>query len=206
MKVKLEEVERYERHVKMRLAFRFGVITVTDGTQAVIRVRIVAARRAHQPGRRGRGAGRQVVREEPGIHRRPEPRPAPPVARHRHRALRAQGFDTPFGLFAGTYREQQKRGAALGLNPLVASYGPALLDRAILDALGTATGQSFAADDRAATCRASARPSLTPDIDGGRARAVPRRPEARPEHRRAPHGRPGRSADGGRSPGVGARQ
>ena len=40
MKVKLEEVERYERHVKMRLAFRFGVITVTDGMQAVIRVRI----------------------------------------------------------------------------------------------------------------------------------------------------------------------
>ncbi len=34
MKVKLEEVERYERHVKMRLAFRFGVITVTDATQA----------------------------------------------------------------------------------------------------------------------------------------------------------------------------
>ena len=40
MKVKLKEVERYERHVKMRLAFRFGVITVTDATQAVIRARI----------------------------------------------------------------------------------------------------------------------------------------------------------------------
>ena len=40
MKVKLEDVERFERHVKMRLAFRFGVITVTDATQAVIRVRI----------------------------------------------------------------------------------------------------------------------------------------------------------------------
>ena len=40
MKVKLEEVERYERHVKMRLAFRFGVITVTDATQAVIKVRV----------------------------------------------------------------------------------------------------------------------------------------------------------------------
>ena len=43
----------------------------------------------------------------------------------------ARGFDTPFGLYAGAYREQQARGAALGLNPLVASYGPALLDRAI---------------------------------------------------------------------------
>ena len=34
MKVKLEDVERFERHVKMRLAFRFGVITVTDASFA----------------------------------------------------------------------------------------------------------------------------------------------------------------------------
>ena len=40
MKVKLEEVERYERPMTMRLAFRFGVITVTGGIQAVIRARI----------------------------------------------------------------------------------------------------------------------------------------------------------------------
>ena len=37
---------------------------------------------------------------------------------------RAQGFDHAFGLFAGTYAEQQKRGAALGLNPLVAGLRP----------------------------------------------------------------------------------
>ena len=43
MKVKLEEVERYERHAKLRLPFRFGVITVTDATQAVIRVRVSLA-------------------------------------------------------------------------------------------------------------------------------------------------------------------
>ena len=36
MKVKLEEVERYERPMTNRVAFRFGVITVTGGTQAVI--------------------------------------------------------------------------------------------------------------------------------------------------------------------------
>ena len=40
MKVRLEEVERYERPMTNRLAFRFGVITVTGGIQAVIRVRI----------------------------------------------------------------------------------------------------------------------------------------------------------------------
>ena len=57
---------------------------------------------------------------------------------------RAAGASTPFGLYAGTYKNQLARGADLGLVPLVASYGPALLDRAILDALGRANGQSFA--------------------------------------------------------------
>jgi hypothetical protein len=57
---------------------------------------------------------------------------------------KAHGADTPFRLFAGTYHAQLRRGAELRLNPLVASYGPALLDRAIVDALGKATGNSFA--------------------------------------------------------------
>ena len=52
MKVKLEEVERYERHVKMRLAFRFGVITVTEATQAVIRLRVSLADGRSSPLRR----------------------------------------------------------------------------------------------------------------------------------------------------------
>ena len=40
MKIRLVEVERYERPMSLRLPFRFGVITVTEGVQAVIRVRI----------------------------------------------------------------------------------------------------------------------------------------------------------------------
>ena len=40
MKVKVEAVDRFERDHSLRLPFRFGVITVTDATQAVIRVRI----------------------------------------------------------------------------------------------------------------------------------------------------------------------
>ena len=51
---------------------------------------------------------------------------------------RARGWSTPFGLYAGTYADQHARGVDLGLVPLVACYGSALLDRAILDALGRA--------------------------------------------------------------------
>ena len=50
MKVKLEAVDRFERDHRLRLPFRFGVITVTQGIQAIIRVRI-----ALEDGRTGEG-------------------------------------------------------------------------------------------------------------------------------------------------------
>lgn len=163
MKVKLEEVERYERHVKMRLAFRFGVITVTDATQAVIRVRL-----SLEDGRTSHGVAAEALAAK-WFEKSPEFTDAQNLDQLRQSLdlaialYRAQGFERPFDLFASTYAEQQKRGAAQGLNPLVASYGPALLDRAILDALGRATGQSFARMivGNLAGIRAT---SLTPDI------------------------------------------
>ncbi|MPZ33414.1 MAG: mandelate racemase [Rhodospirillales bacterium] len=164
MKVKLEDVERYERHVKMRLAFRFGVITVTDATQAVIRVRLSLA-----DGRSSHGVAAEALAAK-WFEKSPQFTDEQNLDQLRQaldlgiELYRARGLDTPFGLFAGTYLEQQKRGAALGLNPLVAGYGPALLDRAILDALGRATGQSFAAmiAGNVPGIRAT---SLTADID-----------------------------------------
>jgi hypothetical protein len=144
MKVKLEDVERFERHVKMRLAFRFGVITVTDATQAVIRVRISLPDGRTSDGVAAEALAAKWFEKSPAFtdeQNLDQLRQALDLAIELYRA---QGFNKPFDLFAGTYVEQHRRGAALGLNPLVASYGPALLDRAILDALGRATGQSFA--------------------------------------------------------------
>lgn len=164
MKVKVEDVERYERHVTMRLAFRFGVITVTDATQAVIKVRI-----ALSDGRTSEGVAAEALAAK-WFEKSPEFTDAQNLEQLRQalglaiELYRAQGFETPFGLYAGSYADQQRRGAELSLNPLVAAYGPALLDRAILDAVGRATGQSFATmiRDNAPGIRAT---SLTPDID-----------------------------------------
>jgi hypothetical protein len=164
MKVKLEEVERYERHVKMRLAFRFGVITVTDATQAVIRVRLSLG-----DGRTSHGVAAEALAAK-WFEKSPEFTDEQNLDQLRRsldiaiELYRAQGSDRPFDLFAGSYVEQQKRGAALGLNPLVAAYGPALLDRAILDAMGRATGQSFATMI-AANVPGIRATSLTPDIE-----------------------------------------
>jgi hypothetical protein len=56
LEVKLEAVERYERDVKLRLAFRFGVITMAEATQAVVRARISLA-----DGRGGTGVAAEML-------------------------------------------------------------------------------------------------------------------------------------------------
>lgn len=163
MKVKLEEVARYERSMKMRLAFRFGVITVTGGIQAVIRARI-----SLPDGRTSRGVAAEALAAK-WFEKSPQFTDEQNLDQLRQSLAiaiehyQAHGSGTPFELFAGTYRAQHKRGATLGLNPLVASYGPALLDRAVLDAVGRATGQSFAAMI-AGNLPGIAATELTPDI------------------------------------------
>lgn len=164
MKVKLLAADRFERDFKLRLPFRFGVITVTQGTQANLRVRI-----ALEDGRESEGVAAEALAAK-WFEKSPEftdaqnldqLRLAVQIAIEHYTAL---GWATPFGLYAGAYRQQIARGSELGLNPLVASYGPALLDRAILDALGKATDQSFA-KMIATNVPGIAATDLTPDIE-----------------------------------------
>ena len=142
--LRLESVERYERDVTLRLPFRFGVITVTHSTQAVIRATI-----ALPDGRTATGVAAETLAAKwfdknlaySDAQNLDQLRQALDISIDLYRA---RGWSTAFDLYADTYRDQLARGAALDLVPLVASYGPALLDRAILDALGRAGGWSFA--------------------------------------------------------------
>ena len=165
-RLKVVEVERYERDVRLRLPFRFGVIDrdACDASGDPRHDR--AAGRAQRAGRRGRDAGGEMVRQEPrAVATRRTSTSCGSRSRSRSSSTRARGVDTPFGLYAGIYREQQARGAALDLNPLVASYGPALLDRAIADALGRSVGRSFPemVSQNVLGIRAT---ELTPDLAG----------------------------------------
>jgi hypothetical protein len=144
-KVRLEAVECFERDVKLRLPFRFGVITVTEATQAVIRATV-----ALEDGRQSVGVAAESLAAK-WFDKNPAFSDAQNLAQLRQSLSLAilnycdKGWSTPFGLYSGCYSEQLARGAELGLVPLVACYGPALLDRAILDALGRLSGLSFAA-------------------------------------------------------------
>ena len=65
-KLRLEAVECFERDVRLRLPFRFGVITVTRATQAVIRATVVL-----EDGRTSRGVAAETL--EPNGSTRVQP-------------------------------------------------------------------------------------------------------------------------------------
>lgn len=164
-RLRLEAFELRERSVDLRLPFRFGMVTVTRATQAVLSASIVLA-----DGRRGTGFAAECLLPK-WFDKNPALSDADNMDQLRTSLATAldlyrnAGEDTAFGLSAGLYREQQARCAALGLNPLVASYGPALVDRAVLDALGRRLGLSFAAMIRG-NLPGIDTVALTPDLAG----------------------------------------
>ncbi len=164
-KLRLEAVECFERDVRLRLPFRFGVITVTRATQAVIRVTVVL-----EDGRTSRGVAAETLGAK-WFDKRAAFSDAQNLDQLRQalnlavELYRGCPWSTPFEFYARTYKEQLARGGELGLLPLVAAYGPALLDRAILDALGRAEGLGFA-DMISRNVAGLAITELTPDLAG----------------------------------------
>lgn len=136
-------IELYEWPYKLRLPFRFGVTTVTHGRQAVARVQV-----RMEDGREAWGVAAEALAAKwfdkdlalSDAQNHDQLRTALEIARD---AYLASGANTAFGHYAEHYPAQVAAGAARRLNPLVASYGPALLDRAVLDGLCRARGVSF---------------------------------------------------------------
>ncbi|HYM33045.1 MAG TPA: enolase C-terminal domain-like protein [Candidatus Cybelea sp.] len=140
----VRDVALFERDVRLRMPFRFGVVTMTGAPQLFARVRI-----ALPDGREGTGVAAEMLgakwfdKNLALTHEQNYEQLRLAVALARDAYLGARRPTTAFGLFAGNYAAQIEEGARRGLNSLVASYGPALLDRAILDALCRIHGISF---------------------------------------------------------------
>ena len=143
------EVQRFEWPFRLRMPFRFGVITVTHGRQAVIRARIRLEDGTEAWGIAAETLAAKWFDKDPALsdeQNQDQLRRALELAED---ATRAAGVNTAFGHFADTYAAVTAAAARERLNPLVASYGRALLDRAMLDALLKAKGVSFWAGMRA---------------------------------------------------------
>jgi len=136
-------IDAFEWPYRLRLPFRFGVTTVTHGLQAVLRARVRTA-----DGREATGFAAEALAAKwfdkdlalSDAQNHDQLRLALRIAAD---AYLANGANTAFGHYADHYLAQLAAGARHKLNPLVASFGPALVDRAVLDGLCRALGVSF---------------------------------------------------------------
>ncbi|HEX2649011.1 MAG TPA: enolase C-terminal domain-like protein [Burkholderiales bacterium] len=130
VRLRIANVELFERDVRLRMPFRFGVVTLTEAPQAFVRVRIRT-----EDGREAEGAAAELLApkwfdknpalsNEDNFEQLRESLRAARKCYLSHDAATAWRHSSP----------------AQGL---VANYGPALLDRAVLDALCRALGLSF---------------------------------------------------------------
>ena len=138
------EIELLEIPVTLRMPFRFGVVTLRRCFQAFVRARIETA-----SGQTHWGAAAEMVvpkwfDKNPALSDADNFEQERSVLRMAKDAYLSDArATTAFGHFARHHHAHQKQCESLGFNPLLASYGPALIDRAVLDALCRMTGTSF---------------------------------------------------------------
>ena len=143
-------IDCFERPVRLRLPFGFGATTLTEAIQAFVRARIRLP-----DGRESVGATAELMvpkwfDKNPALSNKDD------VDQLRLAlALTSEAYTadttprTAFGQFAAHYARCLEEGQRRGLPALAAQFGPAEVDRAILDALCRALGISFPAAVRA---------------------------------------------------------
>ncbi|MEK9723518.1 MAG: mandelate racemase [Rhodospirillaceae bacterium] len=144
-KLRVLEVVRRERPVTLRMPFRFGVVTLRAAPQAFVRVRV-----RMEDGRESWGRAAEMIvpkwfDKDPVLSNDDNLDQLRAAVAVYAEAIRANGAATAFGHYAQLHRPHIDACARQGLNPLVAGFGPALVDRAVLDALCRADGMSIAA-------------------------------------------------------------
>ncbi len=164
----VDDIRFTEREVRLRLPFRFGAVTVTACPQVYVRARI-----RFEDGRTSEGCAAEMM-----IPKWFDKNPALSNEQNFEQLRQAlrnarEAYTTPAAAqrawdhFAEHYEDVLAMGLRQGLGPLVASYGPALIDRAVLDAVclhrgcgfGDAMAHNIAGIDLA-------RHDLAPDLHG----------------------------------------
>jgi hypothetical protein len=141
--VRVREVLFYERPVRLRMPFRFGVVTLDRGIQAFVRARVSLG-----DGREAWGLAAEMLApkwfdKDLALTNEANEEQLRDALRSARALYLAAPPRSPFGLYAAAYRPQLETCAARKLNPLIAGYGPAVLDRAVLDAVCRILGVSF---------------------------------------------------------------
>lgn len=134
-RIKLVEAQAFERDIPFRFAFRFGAAEVRSARQVFLRVQI-----EDESGRTARGWSAEMMMPK-WFDKNPALSPQDntnQLRRSLHLAMDAManaGSGTAFDLHAAIEADHHHACARQGLPGLIASFGLALVDRAILDAL-----------------------------------------------------------------------
>ncbi len=131
----IREIDLFERDVHYRMPFRFGGTTLHGCPQAFARVTIEDG-----AGRRASGAGAELLAPK-WFDKTASLSNEDNFEQLRYAVtIAATGYlrltqESAYGHFARQYKAQRNACTLYGLPPLVAGFGQALLDRAVLDAL-----------------------------------------------------------------------
>ena len=158
MRFSITQIDFFERQVRLRMPFRFGVVTLTEAPQAFARVTIVLEERKSSEGAAAELLAPKWFDKNPALSNEDNFEQLRQSMRKARDAYLSGGLDTAYGHSRPTAG-------------LVENFGPALLDRALLDALCRALGVSFYR-----ALRANAPGIAFPDLDMPRflARLQPR--------------------------------
>ena len=129
-RLEIASLELFERDVRLRMPFRFGVVTLTESPQAFVRCRIRT-----EDGREAQGAAAELLAPK-WFDKNPALSNEDNVEQLRGSLRAARAHYLAHGAATAWEHSSPREG-------LVESYGPALVDRAILDALCRALGISF---------------------------------------------------------------
>jgi L-alanine-DL-glutamate epimerase-like enolase superfamily enzyme len=142
----VRDISFFERQVPFTKPFRFGAVTIKSAAQAFVRVEVEVEGKSTSV-----GASAELMAPK-WFDKRPHLEPEETVAELRRSLLIARdlylnftraGFETAFGLHAKRIVAQVDACAKEDIPPLAAAYGPAEIDKAILDALLRAHGVNF---------------------------------------------------------------
>ena len=143
-RIAVREIEFFERPVRFARPFRFGAVVINATPQMFVRVEIEVE---------GKGVATGASAEflvAKWFDKRPHLAPEETVAELRRSLLIARelylahtGFETAFGLHAACIGAQIEACAREDIPPLAAAYGPAEIDKAVMDALLRCVGVEF---------------------------------------------------------------
>ena len=147
-RIAVRDIEFFERPVRFVRPFRFGAVVVNAASQVFVRVEIEIEGQGKGNGTSVGASAEMMVPK--WFDKRPQLSTEQTVAELRRSLtiarelyLAGSGFETAFALHARCLAAQVEACAKEDIPPLAAAFGPAEIDKAILDALLRGVGVNF---------------------------------------------------------------